>query len=123
MIKIEQLLPALKKGWVVMDPDGCWLWFSHKPTRGKDEWFFPSYGVPTMEVLSVSFNIAPVEDWKKSLIRVTGDNDKELEKTKQQLEVALNGLFEICNNPSPDFNRILYAREVWHKVKELKNDN
>lgn len=44
----------------------------------------------------------------------------ELEKAKKQLSMALNGLFEICNNPDPDFNRILYAREVWHKVKELK---
>lgn len=35
--------------------------------------------------------------------------------------MAMNGLFEICNNPSPDFNRISYAREVWHKVEELKN--
>ena len=39
---------------------------------------------------------------------------------ENQLKIAMNGLFEICNNPSPDFNRILYARDIWHKVKELE---
>jgi len=42
-----------------------------------------------------------------------------IQTLENQLKMAMNGLFEICNNPSPDFNRILYAREVWHKVKEL----
>ena len=44
---------------------------------------------------------------------------EKCEKLEKQLKIAMNGLFEICNNPSPDFNRILYAREIWHNVKEL----
>ena len=124
MIKIEQLLPALKKGWVAMDSNGWWFWFNRKPSINEEygQWQSKNAQYVDLDLLFLK-DIAPVEDWKKSLIRVTGDNDKELEKTKQQLNVALNGLFEIANNPSPDFNRILYAREVWHKVKELKNDN
>ena len=27
MIKIEQLLPLLKNGWVAMDSDNTWMWF------------------------------------------------------------------------------------------------
>lgn len=50
------------------------------------------------------------------------EKNKEIKMLRTQLRMAMNGLFEICNNPSPDFNRILYAREVWHKVKELKDD-
>ena len=45
----------------------------------------------------------------------------KLETTTKQLTMALNGLFEIANNPRAEFNRILYAREIWHKVMELKN--
>ena len=50
------------------------------------------------------------------------EKNEEIKKLQIQLKMAMNGLFEICNNPSPDFNRISYAREVWHKVKELKDD-
>lgn len=50
------------------------------------------------------------------------EKNEEIKKLQTQLKMAMNGLFEICNNPSPDFNGISYAREVWHKVKEFKND-
>ena len=30
-IKIEQLLPLLKSGWVAMDEDGRWVWYNEKP--------------------------------------------------------------------------------------------
>ena len=121
MIKIEQLLPLLRKGWVAMGSDGDWWWHEVRPY--KDRIAYGWYARKDIRRLSSAFDIAPVENWKESLIRVTGDSGRvyteELEKTKKQLKVALNGLFEIANNPSPDFNRILYAREVWHKVKEL----
>lgn len=50
------------------------------------------------------------------------EKNEQIKKLQNQLKMAMNGLFEICNNPSPDFNRILYAREVWHKVKEFNDD-
>ncbi|MBQ9737949.1 MAG: hypothetical protein IJV75_00330 [Alphaproteobacteria bacterium] len=56
----------MKKGWVAMDKNGSWIWCSKKPTKSGCCWFCSPWGI----CLSHSFNIAPVEDWKKSLRKV-----------------------------------------------------
>ena len=66
MIKIEQLLPFLNDGWVVMDYDGEWWWFESEPKLGKDCWMSKS---GTINNLSTIFDIEPVKDWTKSLMR------------------------------------------------------
>lgn len=68
MIKIEQLLPLLRKGWVAMDSDGYWYYHKEKPAlRMRTEkdgcW---GYGV---DGLSDAFSIRKVKDWTKSLMR------------------------------------------------------
>lgn len=35
-IKIEQLLPLLKKGWVAMDGNCKWGWYDKKPDMGEN---------------------------------------------------------------------------------------
>ena len=35
-MKIQELLPHLKKGWVAMDEDGRWVWYKIKPHPNKD---------------------------------------------------------------------------------------
>lgn len=76
MIKIEQLLPLLKKGWVAMDNDGSWLYFRSKPIKCIKEgmWGFHKHGIGGLEVLSFCFDIAPADDWEKSLIRVKSND-------------------------------------------------
>lgn len=69
MIKIEQLLPLLKKGWVAMDKDREWYWFDDKPRKSSNSWI---EGLP-FSILD-AFDIAPADDWKKSLIRVKGND-------------------------------------------------
>lgn len=70
MIKIEQLLPLLKKGWVAMDEGGEWWWYSEKPVQiGFNRWGDPASGLVGMVRLSSFFDIEPVEDWTKSLMR------------------------------------------------------
>ncbi|MEE1282561.1 MAG: hypothetical protein UHK60_10000 [Acutalibacteraceae bacterium] len=66
-IKIEELIPLLKYGYVAMDKDGDWTWFSDTPEMKKGIWF--DY-LGTYNSLSEMFDIAPAEDWEKSLIKI-----------------------------------------------------
>lgn len=74
-IKIEDLIPLLNEGWVAMNKNGLWRWYLFKPKLNKRDgtWkklthlyiFMPLFG----------FNIAPVSDWEKSLIKIGGKNE------------------------------------------------
>lgn len=64
-ITIYDLLPLLKNGWVAMDKDGTWCWFSKKPNVGDMEWLW----VGRVRFLD-SFNIKRARKWKDSLIKV-----------------------------------------------------
>lgn len=68
-IKIEELIPFMRKGWVACNKNGVWCWYSAKP---KIEIYFEVWyfcGVKREEISNV-FNIAPVEDWQHSLIKI-----------------------------------------------------
>lgn len=72
-IKIEDLIPFLKKGWVACDSNGIWSWFSKKPEiadRGFWEVYDDEYCLDWEKKNIVMFNIAPAEDWTESLIKV-----------------------------------------------------
>ena len=62
-IDIKALLPFLKKGWVAMDEDKDWYWYSKKPEQGYYEWSQIEYS----ESLS-AFNIKPADNWEDSLM-------------------------------------------------------
>lgn len=67
MIKIEDLLPLLKKGYVAMDKSGVWFWYSRKPliARDAEEWRFVDGCARTLGM----FDLAPYAgDWKDSLM-------------------------------------------------------
>lgn len=68
-ITIYDLLPLLKSGWVAMDMDGSWTWFSTKPFKRTDMWLLTKdWGYCS---LTKAFNIAPFDgDWKDSLIKI-----------------------------------------------------
>ena len=65
----EKVAPYMKKGYVAMDKDNTWCYFTKKPFTYKNAivWF-PDVNDEDM-ILSM-FNIEPVEDWTKSLIEV-----------------------------------------------------
>lgn len=67
-LKIQDLIPFMEKGWVAMDKDGYWMWFQSKPKINveDEEWDGTSLNLAGLG----AFNIAPVEDWTKSLIEV-----------------------------------------------------
>ena len=67
MINIQDIIPYLKAGWVSMESDGTWVWWEQKPERSNCWWTSKGlcYGL-------VEFDIAPADDWTKSLIKVGG---------------------------------------------------
>lgn len=65
-ITIYELLPLLRKGYVVMDKNGSWWWYETepKPTGYKNTWEQSADCAPL-----VAFNITPFDgDWKDSLM-------------------------------------------------------
>lgn len=72
-IKIQDLLPLLRHGFVAMDKDGNWYWYPEKPIarRGIMCFFGQPYESSTAFSCKLNniFDIAPFEgDWKDSLI-------------------------------------------------------
>ncbi len=69
-IKIQDLLPLMKPGFVAMDKDGTWWWFEKEPRPDgyNDSWTI-TY-IPTSECSALeAFDIAPFEgNWKDSLM-------------------------------------------------------
>lgn len=64
----------MKKGWVAMDSNGEWWWFPIEPFMRNQEWIFRGKTEEEGVYLSGVFNdIAPADDWKKSLIEVKDD--------------------------------------------------
>ena len=70
----------------------------------------------TAKMTQKNYEAIKIYNQKERIFELRG----RIQTLENQLKMAMNGLFDICNNPSPDFNRILYAREIWHKVKELE---
>lgn len=68
MINIQDIIPFMKKGWVAMDEDDSWWWHEKEPRHtGEDHWY--NFGEL---VCLYCFDIAPADDWTKSLIKVGG---------------------------------------------------
>ena len=66
-IDIKELIPFIKDGWVAMDKCGEWYWHATKPERFRICWD-SEYSVCLNDI----FDIAPADDWTKSLIKVEG---------------------------------------------------
>lgn len=72
-IKIEQLLPLLKSGWVACNSNGSWRWFKYKPKCRQRFGLWDTEYERNEAYFSplTAFRIAPFDgDWKDSLIKV-----------------------------------------------------
>ena len=67
-ITIEELVPLLKNGWVAMDFDGTWVWFSRKPySTASGRWQVKRGRFAVL----YSFELTPYDtNWLNSLRRV-----------------------------------------------------
>ena len=64
----KNIAPFMRKGYVAMDKDKTWCFFTKKPLKGKLIWL-PDVEDGYVE-LTTLFNIEPADDWTKSLIEV-----------------------------------------------------
>ena len=71
MVKIDQLVPLLKPGWVAMDKSGLWVWYEKKPVTISWEDIWIDIGKGKTSDLD-AFKLAPADDWRNSLIKVGG---------------------------------------------------
>ena len=65
-IDIEVLLPLLKKGWVAMDEDGDWYFFTNKPYVNLKAMDWRPNDIEFWKIRL--FNLKPATDWKNSLM-------------------------------------------------------
>ena len=67
-MKIQELLPLLRPGFVAMEENGIWYWYDHEPVPDNTGiWMFRSAG--DLYELS-AFNIERFAgDWKDSLMK------------------------------------------------------
>ena len=74
MINIQDIVPFLDKGYVVMDSAERWFWEKYKPTllTSVASWRANNRDCDEEVCLSSCFDIAPADDWTKSLIKVGG---------------------------------------------------
>lgn len=74
-IDIKELIPFMKDGWVAMDKSGEWAWWEKKPAKDKyvDMWVKREASAGAWMFLNIMFNIKPVSDWTKSLIKIKGE--------------------------------------------------
>lgn len=75
-IKIKDLLPFLKDGWVAMDKDGRWFWYGKKPSKCVCTWSSCEYQHIGL------FDIEPADDWEKSLMKCGKKPELKLEVGK-----------------------------------------
>ena len=70
MINIKNI-KNIKKGWAAMDASNKWWWYSKKPMKYIDllQWL-PANNDDFYCCINNVFDIAPVDDWTKSLIKV-----------------------------------------------------
>lgn len=92
MIKIEQILPLLKKGYVAMDSTKRWYWYKSKPEMkcynsfafkdGQPYAVYAGMWAPVQSIgqledcvsIGLLFDLAPYEgDWKDSLMECGND--------------------------------------------------
>lgn len=75
-VKIEQLVPLLRKGWVAMDKDTIWYWYEKKPWCEEDNQVYWNYYDYEGSFSLEAFDIEPAKDWKNSLIEVGNKTDE-----------------------------------------------
>lgn len=69
-IDILEIMPFMKDGWVAMDKSGTWYWYDEEPYIENGAWLNDGI-LSNLEC----FNIAPVSDWTKLLIKVENKDE------------------------------------------------
>lgn len=79
-IKIQDIFPLLKPGWVAMDKNGVWRWYAIKPRISYDMWY---RGGCSIVRISDCFDLLLFEgDWKDSLMECGNTHEQTEQKDK-----------------------------------------
>lgn len=82
-IKITDITPFMRKGWVAMDKDKRWWWYNKKPYK----WGVRGYWLVKNGEQGIidwdTFDIAPADDWTKSLIKIDNTAREKFEEEYQ----------------------------------------
>lgn len=65
---MRDIAPKMRPGYVAMDKDGRWFWYSKEPLPIKRQKHWTWVG--NVNCFPLLFNIAPVDDWTQSLRKV-----------------------------------------------------
>lgn len=66
----KNIAPHMNKGWVAMDRNRRYWWYSVEPIKTNSYWCITTRDDNDVCFLNKIYNIEPVEDWTKSLIKV-----------------------------------------------------
>ena len=87
-IKIQDIFPLLKPGWVAMDKNGIWRWYAIKPRISYDMWY---RGGCSIVKISDCFDLLLFEgDWKDSLMEVRKYARTSRTKGQQMITIDQN---------------------------------
>lgn len=71
MIKIQEIIPFMKEGYVAMDKCGDWYWYAKEPYIEGSAWASDRRtACESFKDFGCLQDIEPAEDWKQSLIKV-----------------------------------------------------
>lgn len=63
---MRDIAPKMRPGWISMDENGTWYWYSKKPTK-----LAHNFNIKDGTLFKLNmFVIDPVDDWRKSLRKV-----------------------------------------------------
>lgn len=63
---MRDIAPEMRPGWIAMDEDETWYWYSKKPTKLAHNFNIKDGTLFKLDM----FDIDPVDDWRKSLRKV-----------------------------------------------------
>ena len=63
----KNIAPYMRKSWVAMDSNEVYYYYKYKPNLNNYMWISID---KNYDIFSSYFNIEPVKDWAKSLIKV-----------------------------------------------------
>lgn len=66
----KNITPYMNKGWVAMDRNKRYWWYSVEPTKTNSYWCITTKDENDVCFLGKIYNIEPVKNWSKSLIEV-----------------------------------------------------
>ena len=85
-IKIQDLFPLLKPGFVAMDSDGTWTWYRLKPDAETFYFLWLPARVGRGESMELyGFDIEPFDgDWKDSLMECGNIHEEEMNENNRK---------------------------------------